>query len=231
MSKIFLREQAIKLRLRGKTYGQIKKELGVSKSTLSDWLKRLPLNKTQQVKLLKNKMLSRDLSREKFIETFKSKRLFRLKQVFEKQVKELLPLSKKELFLAGVFLYWGEGEKKHGRFSISNTDPRVIKFALYWMTKVLGVPKNSIKVRLHIYKDMNFEEVTNFWSNHLNLPKNQFGGPYIKDSTREGLIYKSFGYGTCQIYTHRVNLSEKIAMSIKAVSNYYGVKDEIFWYN
>lgn len=231
MSKTLLREQAIKLRLKGYTYGQIRRSLGVSKSTLSDWLRNLPLTSKQQKLLEKNKLLSKELGREKFIKTFKDKQLSRIKTVLGQQVKELLPLTKKELFLAGVFLYWGEGEKRHGRFSISNTDPRIIKFALFWMTEILEVPKEYIKVRLHVYHDMNTEKVINFWSEHLNLSINQFRGPYVKKSKREGLTYKSFGYGTCQIYTHRVALSEKIAMSIKAISDYYGARDEIFWYN
>lgn len=224
-------EKAIQLRLEGKTYGQIKRKLGVSKSTLSDWLSRLPLNKEQQIALSKNKLLAKDASREKSIETFKKKRLIRLKTILKNQIIELLPLSKKELFLAGTFLYWGEGEKRHGRLSVTNTDPKVIKFALYWMIKILRIPRESIKVRLHVYKDMDIEEVVNFWSNLLNLPKTQFRGPYIKKTNREGLTYKSFGYGTCQIYTHSTLLSEKIAMTIKAISDRYGAKDEIFWYN
>ncbi len=231
MSKIILREQAIKLRLEGKTYGQIKQELGVSKSTLSDWLSKLPLSEAQIKILEENRLLSKDLSREKFIETFKNKRLLRLKNVLDTQIKYLLPLSKKELFLAGVFLYWGEGEKRHGRFSIANTDPRIIKFALFWMTEILEIPKKEIKVRLHVYNDMEVDEVVGFWSKHLNLPKDQFRGPYVKKTTRQGLTYKSFGHGTCQIYCHKVLLSEKVAMTIKAISDYYGDKDEIFWYN
>lgn len=231
MSKIHLHEKAIKLRLEGKTYGQIKRELGISKSTLSDWLRKLSLTKEQLKLLSKNKEKSRDISREKFIETFKNKKLRRLKNVLNDQINELLPLSKKELFLAGAFLYWGEGEKGHGRFSITNTDPRVIKFALFWMIEILGIPKELIKVRLHIYKDMDVEDVINFWSEHLKMPRNQFRGPYLKKTNREGLTYKSFGRGTCQIYMHSTLLSEKVAMSIKAISDKYGAKDEVFWYN
>ena len=176
-------------------------------------------------------MFSRTAQRERFRETARNKRLNRLKQVLDKQLKELLPLSDKELFLAGVFLYWGEGAKKHGIISISNTDPRVVRFALYWMTESLNIPKVKIGVNLHLYKDMDIEETINFWSTILDIPKNQFRKPYIKKTNREGLTYKSFGYGTCRLYAGSVELSEKIAMSIKAISDFYGAKNELFWYN
>ncbi len=231
MSKTLLREQVIKLRLQGYTYGQIKRSLGVSKSTLSDWLRNLPLTSNQQELLKKNKLRVRDLGREKFITTFKNRRLTRLKAVLGKQEKYLLPLTEKELFLAGLFLYWGEGAKRHGMISISNTDPRVVKFSLYWMIKILKIPKSLIKVNLHLYKDMNVAKSIDFWARELNLPIEQFRKPYIKKSNKEGLTYKSFGQGTCRLYAGSVELSEKIAMSIKAISGFYGAKDEIFWYN
>lgn len=231
MSKILLREQAIKLRIKGYTYGQIKRELDLAKSTLSGWLRNLPLNKEQLELLSKNRERSRDLAREKYITTRKNQRLARLKQVLKQQNNSLLPLSEKELFLCGLFLYWGEGEKRHGVISISNTDPKVIKFALYWMTYSLKIPKDKIRINLHLYKDMNRDESTIFWSNTLNVSTTQFNKPYIKKTNREGLTYKSFGHGTCKLYAGSVLLSEKIAMSIKAISDKYGAKSELFWYN
>jgi hypothetical protein len=231
MSKIILREEAIKLRSKGFTYGQIRRKLGVAKSTLSGWLKNFPLSETQQEKLSQNKKHSRDVAREKYIITRKNQRLNKLKNIYNEQVERLLPLSEKELFLAGAFLYWGEGAKRHGIISISNTDPRVIKFALYWMVKVLKIPKDKIRVGLHLYKDMNVKQSIDYWSKTLSIPTGQFNRPYIKKTNRQGLTYKSFGHGTCLLYHGSVVLSEKVAMSVKALSDFYGAKDEVFWYN
>lgn len=231
MANRVLREEVTKLRLQGYTYGQIKRSLGVSKSTLSNWLANLPLNEKQLASLAKNTELTIDVGREKFIETAKNKRLKRLKEVLDNQKKEFLPLTDKELFLAGVFLYWGEGEKRRGPISISNTDPKLVKFALYWMIHSLKIPKEKIRANLHLYRDMSIVESIKFWSGILDIPKSQFRKPYIKKTTREGMTYKSFGHGTCKLYAGSVSLSEKIAMTIKSISDKYGAKSEIFWYN
>lgn len=231
MAKILLREQAIQLRLQGSTYGQIRRTLGVAKSTLSGWLKNLSLSEEQLFLLSKNKNLSKDLAIEKYRATRTNQRLDRIKKVLAKQEKILLPLSKRELFFAGLFLYWGEGSKHRGRITISNTDPKVVKFALFWMIKILEIPISKIKAGLHLYKDMNVEDAINYWSITLRLPKEQFSKPYIKNSNREGLTYKSFGHGTCNLHHGSVLLSDKIAMSIKAISDKYGAKSELFWYN
>ncbi len=226
-----LRTEAIKLRLRGYTYGQIKRELNLAKSTLSGWLKNLPLSEEALDNLSKNKVISRDIRVERFRQTARSKWISRLSKVLEIQQRETLPLTDKELFLAGVFLYWGEGSKQRGVVAISNTDPRVIKFALYWMTKILKVSIDKIKVRLHLYSDMDLEAETDFWSNSLGISKIQFKRPYIKKTTRKDVAYKSFGHGTCNLMYFNVSLSEKIAMTIKAISEQYGEKSEVFWYN
>lgn len=231
MANIKLREQAIKLRQQGYTYGQIKRELGLAKSTLSDWLRNLTLTNKQLQVLISSRQASRDIAVERFRETFRNKRLKRLKTIFDKQVEQLLPLSRRELLIAGLFLYWGEGDKKHGRISISNTDPRIVIFALHWMVHVLNIPLEKIRVNLHLYQDMDIQESIDFWSQILNIPTHQFLKPYIKKTNRSGLSYKSFGHGTCRLYAGSVALSEKVAMSIKAISDCYGAKSELFWYN
>lgn len=136
----------------------------------------------------------------------------------------ILPLSRKELLIAGLFLYWGEGSKTTGSVSINNTDPEILRFSLYWLNKVLKVPKNKIRVYLHLYKDMNIKQELEFWSKILKIPLNQFAKPYIKSSNRENLTHKGFGRGTCGLAIHNVNLKEEIMMSIKAISDYYSSK-------
>lgn len=231
MANRILRGEAIRLRLQGYTYSQIKRELNLAKSTLSNWLKNLPLSEDALELLSKNKEISEDIRIERFRQTARNKWISRLSKVLENQKAEILPLSGRELFLAGVFLYWGEGDKQRGTVAVSNTDPRVIKFVLHWMTRILNVPKAKIRVRLHLYNDMDIAKETNFWSQTLNIPTSQFNLPYIKKTTREGVTYKSFGHGTCNLLCFNTTLSEKIAMTIKAISEFYGAKSDLFWYN
>lgn len=49
------RRKAIELRLQGKSYSEIRKELGLSKGTLSDWLQKYPLT-SEQIGKLKEKI-------------------------------------------------------------------------------------------------------------------------------------------------------------------------------
>lgn len=94
MAKHLLREKAIQLRKRGFTYGQIKEELGLQKSTLSGWLRNLPLTKKQEAELAKNKQNKELLRVEHYRTTRKKQWMERLQRVYETQ-KKILPLTKR----------------------------------------------------------------------------------------------------------------------------------------
>lgn len=65
MARVIDRQRATELRKQGKTYGQISKELGITKSTLSDWLGNYPLSEKQLDLLKLNKEYSRQVAAEK----------------------------------------------------------------------------------------------------------------------------------------------------------------------
>jgi hypothetical protein len=99
------------------------------------------------------------------------------------------------------------------------------------MDKALKIPRSKLRILLHLYSDMDIKQETLFWSKSLRIPLGQFTKPYIKRTTREGLSYKSFGHGTCNLVCCDSALAEKIAMSIKAIAEYCGAKSSLFWYN
>lgn len=219
MARLEDRENAIALRKKGMSYSQIKKTIMVSKSTLSIWLKDYPLPKKRIREL-------RDWNEQRIENCRKTKlkkKEARLKNFCLEQKKIIFPLSKREFYLAGIFLYWGEGTKSHeSEISVSNTDPSVIKFFSNWLTKSLNIPKEKLKAYLHLYKDMDVEKEIKFWSEKLDMPINQFSKPYIKKSSITRINHKGgFGHGTCILRTGNARLSEKILMAIKAISNKY----------
>lgn len=219
MARFKDREKAIILRKQGKSYSQIKKDLKVSKSTLSMWLRNYPLSK-QRIRELRDWNEQRI---EKFRKTMRRKREKRLKEIYRIQ-KKLIPfLNNREFFIAGLFLYWGEGSKSQPTgLAISNTDPSIIQFFIIWLTKSLKLLKNKLRVQLHLYKDMDIEKEIQFWSKTLSIPNSQFNKPYIKRSLLRAINHKGgFGHGTCQISIGGARLAENIHMAIKVISDRY----------
>lgn len=223
MSRVLLRQEAIRLRTEGKTYSEIRQALQVPKSTLSEWLSSLPLTELQIQRLERTRKLNKFLSIEKVRQTKLNKRTQRLAETYKKETSRLLPLTQKQLEIAGLFLYWGEGSKSmKGSVSINNTDPQVMKFVLYWLVKIMGAEKNRIRVYLHLYSDMDINQSKDYWKSELGIPLSQFANPYIKNSKRAEVDQKGFGHGTCTLVINDIRLKEKIMMGIKSIADYYG---------
>jgi hypothetical protein len=216
------RRKAIELRKQGKTYNEIRSTLDLSKSTLSGWLSDYPLTDGQLKALSKNVKLRRGVATEKCRLTKKKKRELRILNTYKREKSGLLPLNERELYLIGLFLYWGEGRKTlYHSLSLSNTDPAVVKFYFYWLTNILKIPVAKIKVFLHLYSDMDVKKTINFWSTELKIPKEQFNKPYIKESKRSRIDQKGYGYGTCNLAVNNILLKERVMLGIRAISDYY----------
>lgn len=217
MARIKDKSKAIELRKKGMSYSQIKSELGISKSTLSDWLCDMPLSEDRIRQLGSQNPMRIERCRN----TKMKKRQARLDSVFRVVLKDIGKLSKRDLFLAGLFLYWGEGTKVN-KYStaFTNTDPAMVKFFVKWITTCFDINKSDLTILLHLYTDMNIASTTKFWSKELKIPINQFKKPYIKTSKLSALTYKhGFGKGTCNVRISGRNLAEYINQALKYIRN------------
>jgi hypothetical protein len=215
------KEIAIKMRLKGMSYSQIKSKLKVSKSTLSLWLEKYPLSE-KRIRELRDWNPRRI---ENCRNTKLRKRQEMLDGVYKSMAKEIGVLSSRDLFIAGLFLYWGEGTKaSRNLVAFTNTDPSMLKLFIKWLN-LMGVSINLLKVKLHLYVDMDIKKKTEFWVNELGIPKANFTKPYIKDSKFTSLTYKSgFGHGTCIVYYPNSILYNKIITSIKYLQQVVSIR-------
>ncbi|MDP9249043.1 MAG: helix-turn-helix domain-containing protein [bacterium] len=215
MAKNYLKQQAIKLRLAGHSYSQIKQKIGVSKSTLSGWLEKFPLSE-KRIRELRDNNPRRI---EHYRNTMREKKEIRLRNVYEIVSKDIGSFTKRDLFLAGLFLYWGEGTKSQDSIvTVTNTNPAMLQFFIRWL-QLLGVKRKDLKVKLHLYSDMNIKQSIDFWSRELKIPTNRFYKTYVKKTCLESITYRNgFGKGTCSVIFGNKPLWEYISMGLKYLS-------------
>lgn len=132
-------------------------------------------------------------------------------------------LSRDAFFTAGLMLYLGEGEKgKYAQISLTNTEPRVIKFFIKWTIKFLDIPKGELKAGLHLYENMDIGKERLFWQKELGLKTSQFYKPSIRKLQKGSFTYKeSYRHGTCKIYSFGVERKREIMMAIRAFLDEY----------
>lgn len=216
MAKNILKQKAIKLREKGASYSEIKSLVSVSKSTLSLWLKDMPLSKARIIELR-----DRNPKRiESYRNTMRLKREARLSEVLKNVEFKLKKLNERDLLIGGIFLYMGDGSKTtKGTTALTNTNPHILKLFIEWLF-LHGVPRGSIKIQLHLYKDMNIKKQIEFWSQILKIHPKQFRKPHIKSKVSNEVTYKNkFGQGTCTVLYENVRMYETTIMYLKYVQN------------
>jgi len=197
------KETVLKLRLKGKSYKEIMQEINISKSTLSDWLKELSWS--QDIK--------QDLTQKAHLKS--NLRLIELNKIRGQKLKELYQQAREEavldcelfkynpLFVAGVMIYWGEGDKvSKNSFRIANSDPAMIKVFVKFLIEICNVRKEKIRASLIIYPDIIDSEAKKFWTENT------------------GLDYSHFTKSTVIIGRHKTRILENGVCTLNASSTY-----------
>src|SRR3989338_7532099 len=105
------RERALRLRLQGKSYNEINKELQIPKSTLRLWLGHAVLSDTARARLFTRiKAGSLVLIKRNKMQTHMARQ--RAHHMRSAAARRVHALSKQDLLLIGAVLYWAEGYKR-----------------------------------------------------------------------------------------------------------------------
>lgn len=189
------KETAIQLRNKGYSYGMIRQQLGISKSTLSDWLRAIPFTPNDEV--LKRVGEAR-LKSAIYNHRLKFENILRMKAEAKHDVGEV---SARDLFMLGIGLYLGEGSKSQEQIRIVNSDPLILKLASRWLREFLGLRTEHLRVAVHGYPDHNINEIVDFWAAELNLPVEQFIKTQIDTrQNKSALKRRKLPYGTAHLY-------------------------------
>ncbi|MBY0310163.1 hypothetical protein K2Q16_03400 [Patescibacteria group bacterium] len=211
--------QAISLRQKGKSYSEIGSELSLSKSTLSGWLQKVSVSPSKSFAIKQKATLIRV---EKIRAVKSKKKQLRLGSVLER-VSSDIEKSENHLFIAGFYLYWGEGTKTAPyTVSLTNSDPAIINCFIEWLL-LLGVAKVDLRVKLHIYSDQNEKSLQKYWSAVTGVPVENFNKSYRKSSQSGDKTYKGmFGFGTCVVAYHDRDMYEYVLQGIGYLRQKYG---------
>ncbi len=194
MNSKSLKNQAILLRKRGLSYNEIKIEIGIPKSTLSYWLKDVPLALKHKKRFYTRQIQILSLGAQ----SQKERRKREVQKIIEQAILEIkIPLNSDAYRLMGACLYWAEGSKG-GRFEITNSDPHFILFMVKWLKNVFNIYPNILRVWLNIYSQQNELEIKKFWSELTGIPLKNFGKTYIKPIS-SGYKKNNLYFGTIRV--------------------------------
>lgn len=168
MKPTSIKEKAIKFRNMGYSYNMISQELGLSKSTISGWLREIPY--TPNLEVIKRI----GLARAKSAQNRHNVKIESILKAKHEATREMGRVTKRDLLFLGLGLYLGEGSKLHENIRIINSEPEIICLAIKWFKINCGLKEENFTISIHIYPDLNEKEVKNYWSSITGIPLVQF---------------------------------------------------------
>lgn len=226
------RQEALKLRIAGKSYSEILRLLGVPKSTLSGWFTNLQLSSkaTERIQKRVYKGSLRGLIKRNKNQTHLA--IQRMRNTRKEASNEIEKITLRELKLIGITLYWAEGYKRlivrngraltHHPVALTNSDPKLICIFLRFLREVCNVSDDKITADIRIYEHMNEENVLAFWLKITSLPKENFGKVYygVSKSSLGKRPFNRLPYGTILIRVNNTNLFHKIMGWLEGLTNF-----------
>lgn len=164
-AKTELKAHARRLRRAGRTYDEIVAELGVSKSSVSLWVRDLPKPAAPPDRMHRMREARWAPHRE---------RQARARQETRVAARdEIGSVADRELFLVGVGLYWAEGNKSkpyqvRERVTFVNSDPGMIGLYLDWL-RLLGVDRERLGFRVMIHESADVVAAERYWADLVGV--------------------------------------------------------------
>ena len=151
---------------------EIARTVGVAPSSVSLWVRDIPLTPEQVESLrLRNPAYNDQLrGATRNAERGRERRL-----AAQARGRETVRLGD-PLYIAGVMLYWAEGSKTNRHTaSVSNSDPEVLRTFMRFLRGCLGVPDCRIAVTCNLFADHAERqiEIEQFWLDVLQLPRSR----------------------------------------------------------
>lgn len=205
------------LRREGKTYTEIRNQLGVliPKSTLSLWCSNVEmphwyqekvnkLNRANLSKALRTACASNELKREKRTAELRA---------CNKETMANITFNKDVYKALLAILYLGEGTKTlSSGLALGSTDPNIIKMYIAMLGICYEIPTNELKCRISHRADQDLRELQEYWSNLTGIPMKNFYKS-IPDPRTVGKPTKHLDYkGVCVIYGGNVAAKLEIMM-------------------
>ena len=203
------RHLALALRRKGASYKKIEQQLGIPRSTLSGWFSSLNWSQDLKKELTRR---SNYVTHNKFRKLVK--RRMKMWEAWREEARQearrdFPRLLKDPLFVAGIMLYWGEGDSKISNSSVrlSNTDPKMMELFTRFLVDICQAPLENLRCAMNLYPDLDERTCLDFWADATQIPATQFTKTQFMQGRHPT---KRLSHGICQTRYGSRQLKEKI---------------------
>jgi predicted transcriptional regulator len=214
---------AIGLRKKGLSFREIRQKLGVSKSSVSLWVRGVKLTKEQK-KVLANRVSNKTSYSKMMAGAEGARKKGEENRNFWRRLGHEDAKKRNWLYTVDCMLYWAEGYKKNNWHTVkfSNSDLSMVKLFMRFLENSLEINKKDITVYINCYTDIHsLGEIEKYWVRNLNIKTRQ-----LRKTTADNRplctkrkINGALEWGTCCIVVNNTSAIQRIYGSIEEYGN------------
>jgi hypothetical protein len=162
------RQRARELRAQSWTLKEICDELGVSKSSVSIWVRDVDF-------------VPRPRNRGHPAGPHHPMRVKKEAEIAQCAIDAtawMKSLSDRDVTMFALGLYAGEGSKSGQEVSMANTNPLYLKVFVTWLRRTFDIDESRLRAVLYLHEGLDLDAASQYWSDLLEIPRHQFGKPY-----------------------------------------------------
>lgn len=192
--------------------------VGVSKSSISLWVRDIELTEAQR-SVLRRRIRTNGWAGSALV----ASRARARRQQAQEHGRELAQRAE-PLHVAGCMLFWAEGSRKGNVVEFVNSDPAMVKFFARFLRTCFAVPDEKFRITCNLFADHRDRqrEIEQFWLDLLDLPRTclcrssvNVYSKYSKKKRRNMLPF-----GTCRIAVHDTRIEQSIYGAIQEYAGF-----------
>jgi predicted transcriptional regulator len=217
------RRRARELRAEGCSVKEIQRLLGVSRSSVSLWVRDVALTESQRKELELRSRAGPLIAAERKAATARERR-----RAYQEDGRRFAR-ERDASYAAGCMLYWAEGDKSRNSARLVNADPELIACFATFLREQFGVQSERMVLSCNLFADHleRQHEIEQYWLTRLSLPASSLRKSTVNTYSKYSLKKRAnkLPYGTGRLVVHSTQIVQTIYGSIQE----YGGFDRPEW--
>jgi predicted transcriptional regulator len=217
------RRRARELRAEGWSVKEIQRSLGVSRSSVSLWVRDVALTESQRKALELRSRAGPLIAAERKAAAARERR-----RAYQEDGRRFAH-ERDASYAAGCMLYWAEGDKSRNSARLVNADPELVACFAIFLREQFGVPSERMVLSCNLFADHvgRQQEIEQYWLTRLGLPASSLRTSVVNTYSKYSLKKRTnkLPYGTGRLAVHSTQIVQTIYGSIQE----YGGFDRPEW--
>jgi hypothetical protein len=205
--------KARELRALGWSVKEIERELCVSRSSVSNWVRNVPLSADARARLTRRTALGPQITAARKAAAARAVRHS------DQDYGRLLARKRATSYAIGCMLFWAEGDKCRNGVRMTNSDPDLLVLFAGFLREHFDVTNEQLSIYCNLFADHaeRQREIEDYWLARLDLPRSCLRKSMVNNYSKYSQKKRKnkLPYGTCKLVVNSTRIVQTIYGSIQ----------------